>query len=110
MTPLLASFSILLSKLADGGAGHGALWRAEKMIFDECLWTTQPAGKPLDRLPLGSPKGVSLAGAGELLLDALSTEATLSCSSTVEFPKKSSIEKTLFFIRDEYSYQYDSSS
>jgi hypothetical protein len=69
-----------------------ALRRAGKMIFDECLWTTQPAGRPLDRLPLGSPKGVSLAGAGELLFDASSTETTLSCSSTVEFGKKSNEE------------------
>jgi hypothetical protein len=99
-----------------------ALRRAGKMIFDECLWTTQPAGRPLDRLPLGSPKGVSLAGAGESLLDRTgsweasgrpalegpargetsgreranaSTEATLSCASTVEFPKKSIFKKRL---------------
>ena len=42
-----------------------ALRRAD----EECLWNIQPAGRPLDRLSLGSPKGVSLAGAGESLLD-----------------------------------------
>jgi hypothetical protein len=81
-------YNRLLSKLAAGSAGEGASARRKDVILDECLWTTQLFGRPLDRLPLGSPKGVSLAGVGEWLLDAASTEATLSCSSTVEFPKK----------------------
>ena len=97
----------LLSKLADGSAGDGASAHREddfRRVSMEHTASREIAVSTAVR----SPKGVSLAGAGESLLTRklgsfgtacfikprqgranASTEATLSCSSTVEFGKRS---------------------
>jgi hypothetical protein len=73
----------LLSKLADGGAGHGA--SARRPAVYKLLLEFPEAGKLREGLLVG-PAGARRAGASE---PNASTKATLSCASTVEFRKKS---------------------
>jgi hypothetical protein len=81
----------LLSKLAAGRAGEGAAAR-RKDDFQRVSMDHTAGREAAGSTAEGSPKGVSLAGAGELLLDASSTEATLSCAAAVEFSKLSIFE------------------
>ncbi|MBX9577422.1 MAG: HAD hydrolase family protein [Chthoniobacterales bacterium] len=76
-----------LSKLADGDEAQGGDG-AQRLSVQEHTAGWEAAGSNAE----GSPRGASLAGASELLLDGASAGATQRFASAVEFGKRSKIK------------------